>query len=157
MLTLTRGNILEAGTEALVNTVNTVGVMGKGIALQFKRAFPENYEAYRRACDRGELAPGRLLVYETGWLNPPKYIINFPTKTHWRSGSRLEDIEAGLQTLVKEIQRLAFGQWPFRLSAAETEVSRGVTSGLASKPRWRSSTTSTSDSTSRTVLPTRGR
>jgi O-acetyl-ADP-ribose deacetylase (regulator of RNase III) len=106
MLTLTRGNILDAGTEALVNTVNTVGVMGKGIALQFKRAFPENYEAYRRACDRGELAPGRLLVYETGWLNPPKYIINFPTKTHWRSRSRLEDIEAGLRTMAVEIQRL---------------------------------------------------
>lgn len=105
MITLTRGNLLEAGTEALVNTVNTEGVMGKGIALQFKRAFPENYLYYRKACERGEVEPGRMLVFETGWLNPPRYIINFPTKRHWRSPSRLEDIEAGLRDLIAEIQR----------------------------------------------------
>ena len=80
MITVTRGNLLEAGTEALVNTVNTVGVMGKGIALQFKRAFPENYAAYRAACERGAVVPGRVLVYATGWLAPPRFIINFPVR-----------------------------------------------------------------------------
>jgi O-acetyl-ADP-ribose deacetylase (regulator of RNase III) len=105
MITYTRGNILEAGTEALVNTVNTVGVMGKGIALQFKRAFPDNYRAYRMACERGELQAGSPFVYETGWLNPPRYIVNFPTKRHWRQPSRIEDIEAGLTVLAAEIER----------------------------------------------------
>jgi O-acetyl-ADP-ribose deacetylase (regulator of RNase III) len=103
MIKLTQGNLLEAGTEALVNTVNTVGVMGKGIALQFKRAFPENYAVYRGACERGEVQPGRMLVFETGWMSPPRYIFNFPTKRDWRSPSRMEDIEAGLAALAEEI------------------------------------------------------
>lgn len=101
MITLTRGNILEAGTEALVNTVNTVGVMGKGIALQFKRAFPDNFQAYRRAYENGELEPGKIFVFETGRLTPPRYVLNFPTKRHWRSKSRMEDIEAGLADLAR--------------------------------------------------------
>jgi len=104
MIKLTEGNLLEAGTEALVNTVNTVGVRGKGIALQFKRAFPENFRFYERACELGEVEPGRMLVFETGWVTPPRYIINFPTKRHWRSPSRIEDVEAGLQALVEEIR-----------------------------------------------------
>lgn len=104
MITLTRGNLLEADTDALVNTVNTVGVMGKGIALQFKRAFPENYEAYRRACDQKQIRLGEMFVFETGRLAPPRYIINFPTKDHWRSRSKLEDIEAGLDDLAGVIR-----------------------------------------------------
>lgn len=80
MITLTRGNLLEASTEALVNTVNTVGVMGKGIALQFKRAFPDNYEAYRWACERGEVRPGEMFVFETGWATPPRYIVKAEEK-----------------------------------------------------------------------------
>lgn len=104
MITLTRGNLLEAGTEALVNTVNTVGVMGKGVALQFKRAFPENYHAYRAACSRGEIEPGRVHVFKTGWMTPPRYIVNFPTKRHWRQRSRIEDIEAGLRSLASEVR-----------------------------------------------------
>jgi O-acetyl-ADP-ribose deacetylase (regulator of RNase III) len=104
MITITRGNILEAGTEALVNTVNTVGVMGKGIALQFKRAFPANFTAYHSACERGELQPGRIFVFDRATLLPPRYIVNFPTKRHWRQPSRLEDIEAGLESLVAEIR-----------------------------------------------------
>jgi O-acetyl-ADP-ribose deacetylase (regulator of RNase III) len=104
MIKLTEGNLLKAGTEALVNTVNTVGVMGKGIALQFKRAFPENFLFYQRACEHEDVQPGRMLVFETGWMSPPRYIINFPTKRHWRSSSRLEDIETGLQALVEEIR-----------------------------------------------------
>lgn len=105
MITLTRGNLLEAGAEALVNTVNTEGVMGKGIALQFKRAFPENYLFYQRACERGEVQPGKMFVFETGWMTPPRYIINFPTKRQWRSRSRLGDIETGLQALAEEITK----------------------------------------------------
>ena len=105
MIEITRGNLLTADAEALVNTVNTVGVMGKGIALQFKQAFPENYRFYRRACEKGEVQPGRMLVFETGRMLNPRYVVNFPTKRHWRGKSRLTDIRAGLETLVEEIRR----------------------------------------------------
>jgi O-acetyl-ADP-ribose deacetylase (regulator of RNase III) len=101
-----QGNLLEADAEALVNTVNCVGVMGKGIALQFKQAFPENFRVYERTCRAGEVQPGRMLVVETGRMIAPRYIINFPTKRHWREGSRLEDIDAGLTALIEEVQRL---------------------------------------------------
>ena len=103
------GNLLEAKAEALVNTVNTVGVMGKGIALQFKRAFPANYKAYKRACDQGDVELGRMLVWDAGALakDGPRYVINFPTKKHWRSKSRLEDIEAGLRDLVRIVADLS--------------------------------------------------
>jgi O-acetyl-ADP-ribose deacetylase (regulator of RNase III) len=97
------GNLLEADAEALVNTVNTVGVMGKGIALQFKRAFPENFKEYEKACKRGELEPGMMLVHETRALKNPRYIINFPTKKHWKSRSKIGDIESGLVALRKAI------------------------------------------------------
>jgi len=100
------GNLLEAPVEALVNTVNTVGVMGKGIALQFKQAFPHNYEVYRKACQNNELWPGKLLVVPTGSLMNPRMIINFPTKRHWRSPSQLEDIDAGLRALAELIPQL---------------------------------------------------
>lgn len=96
------GNLLEANVDALVNTVNTVGVMGKGIALQFKKAFPENYKAYQKACDRGEVVPGCMFVFSTGQL-APRLIVNFPTKRHWRQPSRLEDIRLGLVDLVRVI------------------------------------------------------
>lgn len=84
MIDLAHGDILLAETEALVNTVNCVGVMGRGIALQFRKAYPENFEFYEAACKRGEVRPGRVLVFETGLLTGPKYIINFPTKRHWK-------------------------------------------------------------------------
>lgn len=100
------GNLLDAEAEALVNTVNTVGVMGKGIALQFSRAFPENLAAYQRACRAGEVAPGKMFICENRALNGPRWIINFPTKRHWRGASRMEDIESGLRALVDEVQRL---------------------------------------------------
>src|SRR5262249_57460880 len=95
-----RGNLLTAEVDALVNTVNTVGVMGKGIALQFKRAYPDNYRAYHAACQRGEVQLGRMFLVDRGVLGPRRYIINFPTKKHWRSASRLEDIRTGLADLV---------------------------------------------------------
>jgi O-acetyl-ADP-ribose deacetylase (regulator of RNase III) len=99
-----KGNILQAEAEALVNTVNCVGVMGRGIALQFKNAFPDNFKAYAAACRRGEVQPGRMFVFDREKLFGPRYIINFPTKRHWRGKSRIEDIEAGLAALVKEIR-----------------------------------------------------
>jgi O-acetyl-ADP-ribose deacetylase (regulator of RNase III) len=100
------GNLLDADVQALVNTVNTVGVMGKGIALQFKKAYPENYRAYKKACDAGQVQPGQMLTYDLGGLQNPRYIINFPTKRHWRGGSKIEDIESGLVALIKEVERL---------------------------------------------------
>jgi O-acetyl-ADP-ribose deacetylase (regulator of RNase III) len=99
------GDILREDTEALVNTVNCVGVMGRGIALQFKNAFPENFKAYAKACKQAEVQPGRMFVFETGQLTHPRFIINFPTKRHWRGNSRMEDIEAGLKALVETIRR----------------------------------------------------
>ncbi len=98
------GDILAEDAEALVNTVNCVGVMGRGIALQFKNAFPENFDAYAAACKRDEVQPGKMFVFETGQLTNPRYIINFPTKRHWRGNSRMADIESGLQDLVVEIR-----------------------------------------------------
>jgi O-acetyl-ADP-ribose deacetylase (regulator of RNase III) len=105
MIELTNGDITAANAEALVNTVNCVGIMGRGIALQFRKAFPENFTYYRAACDREEVQPGAVLVYETHNITNPQYIINFPTKRHWRGRSRLEDIEAGLAALVEEVRR----------------------------------------------------
>lgn len=104
MIELTQGDILKAHTEALVNTVNCVGVMGRGIALQFRKAFPENFKAYERLCDRKQLHPGQVFVYDLGRLESPRYVINFPTKRHWKGKSKLEDIRAGLEALVREIQ-----------------------------------------------------
>ena len=104
MIERTNGNILTDDSEALVNTVNCVGVMGKGIALQFKKAFPENFKAYEAACRREEVRPGRMFVFETGQMFNPRYIINFPTKRHWRGKSRYDDISSGLQALVREVR-----------------------------------------------------
>jgi O-acetyl-ADP-ribose deacetylase (regulator of RNase III) len=106
MIEYAKGNILQADTEALVNTVNCVGYMGKGIALQFKQAYPENFRAYEKACRAKAVQPGRMFVFETGRIMPPQYIINFPTKRHWRDKSRIEDIKSGLVALTEEVQCL---------------------------------------------------
>lgn len=106
MIEWTSGNLLEAKAEALVNTVNTVGVMGKGIALQFKRAYPENDAAYRRACEQGKLRPGDVFVHQVGGIVMPRYILNVATKEHWRGRSRIEWIEKGLGRLVDEVRAL---------------------------------------------------
>lgn len=105
MITDAAGNLLEADAEALVNTVNTVGVMGKGIALQFKRAYPAMFEDYARAARNDELMLGRMHVWSTGQMSGPRFVINFPTKGHWRSRSRLADIEAGLDDLVTVVRQ----------------------------------------------------
>lgn len=105
MVRYTKGDILKADVEALVNTVNCVGVMGRGIALQFKRAFPDNFKEYKKACDRKEVQPGKMFVFDTESVINPRYIINFPTKRHWRGKSRIEDIEDGLTSLVNVIEQ----------------------------------------------------
>jgi O-acetyl-ADP-ribose deacetylase (regulator of RNase III) len=105
MIERTQGNILKADTEALVNTVNCNGFMGKGIALQFKKAYPRNYDAYHKACQVGEVKPGSMFVVELHSMLNPKYIVNFPTKRHWRADSRYEDIESGLEALISEVLR----------------------------------------------------
>jgi len=105
MIELTRGDILRADAEALVNTVNCVGVMGRGIALQFRKAFPECFKAYKAACDRKELHPGKMHVCDLGRLENPRLVINFPTKRHWKGKSKLEDIEVGLAALVDLVRR----------------------------------------------------
>ena len=100
------GNLLEADVDALVNTVNTVGVMGKGIALQFKNAFPANFKAYERACKDGRVRLGEMFVFDAGQLMKPRWIINFPTKGHWRSPSKLSDVASGLDDLRQVIDGL---------------------------------------------------
>lgn len=105
MVTLSHGNLLDAPVEALVNSVNTVGVMGKGIALQFKRAFPENFKAYESACKRGEVQIGRLFIHQTGRLQP-RWILNVPTKRDWRQPSRLSDVRKGIAALVAAVEQL---------------------------------------------------
>ena len=106
MIDLKRGDILKADVEVLVNTVNCVGIMGRGIALQFRKAYPENYKVYRVACENNQVQPGKMLIHDLGKLWYPRYIINFPTKRHWKSKSRLEDIESGLKALVKDVHKL---------------------------------------------------
>jgi O-acetyl-ADP-ribose deacetylase (regulator of RNase III) len=101
-----QGNILEESAEALVNTVNCVGVMGKGVALQFKQAFPENFHKYKKACTAKEVEAGRMFIVSTGQLLFPRYIVNFPTKRHWKEKSQIADIRSGLAALIQDIQRL---------------------------------------------------
>ena len=103
MITFTRGNLLEAEAEAVVNTVNTVGIMGKGIALMFRRQFPDNFKAYARACKAGEVRIGNMFVTEQKDMFDPRRIINFPTKTHWRVKTRIEWVQDGLKDLIRVI------------------------------------------------------
>ena len=103
MIEFKTGDIFTEETEAIVNTVNCVGVMARGIALQFKKRFPENFKEYATACKHEEVQPGKMFVHATGTLTNPKYIINFPTKRHGRGKSRIEDIDSGLTDLVRVI------------------------------------------------------
>lgn len=103
MIEFKTGDILSEDAGALVNAVNCVGVMGKGVALRFKKAFPGNFKAYAEACGNRQVTPGRMFVFKTGGFSP-SYIINFPTKTHWRNKSLMEYIDDGLKDLRKEIR-----------------------------------------------------
>ena len=106
MIIYQTGNILHDQADAIINTVNTVGVMGKGLALQFKKAFPDNFKVYKKACDDQGLVTGEVLTVELNSINAPFYIINFPTKAHWKGKSKLEYIEQGLSSLKSEVKRL---------------------------------------------------
>lgn len=105
MIEYKTGDILKEDAEAFINTVNCVGVMGRGIALQFKKTYPANFKSYAAACKNAEVQPGRMFVFATGQLINPRFIINFPTKRHWRGKSRMEDIELGLKSLVEVIHK----------------------------------------------------
>lgn len=100
-----KGNLLDANVEALVNTVNCVGVMGKGIALQFKQAYPENFKEYEKLCRINEVKPGKMFIHSTNSFIGIKYIINFPTKRHWRAKSTMGDIQSGLVDLIAVVQK----------------------------------------------------
>ena len=105
MITFKTGNIFEENIEAIVNTVNCIGVMGRGIALQFKKKYPANFKAYAEAAKHKEITPGNMFIFEAKQNSYPPYIINFPTKRHWRDKSRITDIQSGLDALVKVIQK----------------------------------------------------
>jgi O-acetyl-ADP-ribose deacetylase (regulator of RNase III) len=106
MIEFKQGNLLQENAEAIVNTVNCVGVMGKGIALQFKQTFPENFKAYKKACDAQQIQTGEMFTFATGNIFNPRYIINFPTKNHWREKSKIEYIKTGVKALIQEIKHL---------------------------------------------------
>lgn len=104
MVRYVTGDLLASKAEALVNAVNCVGRMGRGIALAFRKRWPAMFEAYAAACARGEVVPGRMFTVEVGDLTGPRFIVNFPTKRHWRDPSLMADIEAGLPALAAEIR-----------------------------------------------------
>lgn len=107
VIRLTQGDLLKLNdVDAIVNAVNCVGVMGKGIALQFKSTWPGNFAEYAAACKSGKVRPGRMFIHDAGGLAKPNYIINFPTKDHWRGASKMEFIRDGLVDLVTQVQRL---------------------------------------------------
>lgn len=106
MIEFKKGDILTEHTEAVVNTVNCVGIMGKGIAAQFKKMYPDNFKSYFKACKNQEVQPGRMFTSQVSQLTNPKYVINFPTKRDWRAKSKIDDIKSGLVSLGQEIQRL---------------------------------------------------
>lgn len=107
MIKLMQGDLLQQDdVDAIVNTVNCVGIMGKGIALQFKNKWPDNFRAYVLACKAGRVRPGRMFIHETGGLCRPHFIVNFPTKDHWRGASKLAYIRDGLDDLVEQVGRL---------------------------------------------------
>jgi O-acetyl-ADP-ribose deacetylase (regulator of RNase III) len=105
-LTFTTGDLVTADVDALVNAVNCEGVMGKGIALQFKQAWPAMFVEYQTLARAGQVQPGAMQVHHTGSLLGPRFIINFPTKRHWKHPSRLDDIHSGLAALTETVRDL---------------------------------------------------
>lgn len=125
MIEYKTGDLFTTEMQVLVNPVNTVGVMGKGLAKQFKLRYPSMFESYKAACDNGELAVGQLHLYRTD----TKWILNFPTKKHWRTKSKLDDVERGLQRFIEiyeteDINSIAFPKLGCGLGGLvwETEV-----------------------------------
>lgn len=109
-ISIRKGDLLSSSdVDAIVNTVNCVGVMGKGIALQFKKKWPENFKEYQKACKNNQVVLGKMFIHYLGGLATPKYIINFPTKQHWRSPSKISDIKTGLTDLLDTINKHKIG------------------------------------------------
>jgi hypothetical protein len=135
MIRYTQGNLLKAPVEAPVNTVNEVGVMGKGIALVFREAYAESARTYEQACKRGEVRVGHVLVTRNEALFGPRWILHFPTKKHWRHPSRMEWIREGLVDLARWCGRTVSAPWPSRRWGAATVVSIGSWSGPKARPR----------------------
>jgi O-acetyl-ADP-ribose deacetylase (regulator of RNase III) len=106
MIEFKKGDIFAQETQAIVNPVNCVGIMGKGLAWQFKEKFPDNYFAYKQVCENRQLVPGKLLITDTGMKNPT-YIVNFPTKRHWKNNSIISDIDLGLRSLIEDMLTLS--------------------------------------------------
>ena len=102
MITFKKGNLLDSPCEALINTVNVVGVMGKGLAKEFKAAYPEMFRKYRAFCDLGIFKPGECWTYETGEIQP-RFIICFAIKNHWKQPSELQWIRSGLKNLNDQV------------------------------------------------------
>lgn len=106
-ITITHGDLLkQTDVDAIVNTVNCVGVMGKGIALQFKKKWPDNFVEYAKSCKLGHLRPGKVHIYKLEQSTYPFFIINFPTKEHWREKSKIEYIRNGLNDLIQKMKDL---------------------------------------------------
>jgi O-acetyl-ADP-ribose deacetylase (regulator of RNase III) len=125
MIRYTTGNLLVSGADALVNAVNTVGVSGKRIALTFRQAYPANFKAYEAAAKAGRVVVGEMFITERQHVPGPRFIVNFPTKQHWRHPSRLEWIDQGLAPFAGRSRRAASGRSPSRCSAPETAASPG--------------------------------
>ena len=100
------GNLFDAEVEAITNAVNCVGIMGKGIALEFKQRYPDAFAAYKQQCDTGQIRLRQVFIFDRGETQSPRYIVHFPTKRHWRDSSQIEDIETGLRSLVSELHRM---------------------------------------------------
>lgn len=145
MISYVKGNILHDQADAIINTVNTVGVMGKGLALQFKKAFPDNFKIYKSACDNKELTTGKMLSVSTQSISAPFYIINFPTKAHWKGKSKIEYIKDGLADLKKEVKRLELNSVAIPALGSGlgglpwTDVEREIQESLSDMPEveWR--------------------
>ena len=104
MIRFATGDIFAQAVEAIVNPVNCVAVMGRGLALQFRQRYPDAFAAWREACARGQVRPGRMFLFDTG-AGRPRWIVHFPTKRHWRNPSAIGDIDAGLRDLAAAIPR----------------------------------------------------
>jgi hypothetical protein len=135
MMKFTQGNLLDAPSEALVNTVNTVGVMGKGIALMFKEAFPANFRAYEDACKQKEVKVGKMFVTENRTFSGPRWIINFPTKKHWRNRPSWSGSSKGWEIFASSSRNIRSVRLPYRRSELEMGGSIGARCDL----RWNAS------------------
>lgn len=136
MIRYTTGNLLDAPVEALVNTVNTVGVMGKGIALMFKERFPANMRAYAEACKQGDVVTGKMFITQTGELLGPRWIVNFPTKQHWRNPAQMVWIQDGLQDLRAWLQAQQVSSIAIPPLGLATVVCLGQRSNRQLKRHW---------------------